>query len=173
MLFRSPKKSESGLLTSIAWGIDGKITYLFEGVVMNSGSTIQYLRDEMRFLEGTSDSEFFAKKAKMPKGTAYFLPMFSGVGAPYWDANAKGALFGLTRGIDKNDIILAALDSGQGVRESAQGPVQVVAGTPMDLPPPRRQSLDCLSASPANRRARPQDHHHQRGCLRSRIFLPC
>lgn len=106
-----PKKSESGLLTSIAWGIDGKITYLFEGVVMNSGSTIQYLRDEMRFLEGTSDSEFFAKKAKMPRGTAYFLPMFSGVGAPYWDAYAKGALFGLTRGIDKNDIILAALDS--------------------------------------------------------------
>jgi glycerol kinase len=106
-----PKKSESGLLTSIAWGLNGKITYLFEGVVFNSGSTIQYLRDELRFVEATPDSEFFAKKSKAPRGNVYFLPMFSGIGAPYWDAYAKGTLFGLTRGIEKNDIIKAALDS--------------------------------------------------------------
>lgn len=106
-----PKKSESGLLTSIAWGLDGKITYLFEGVVFNSGSTIQYLRDELRFLEASPDSEFFAKKSKAPRGTVYFLPMFSGIGAPYWDAYAKGTIFGLTRGITKNDIISAAQDS--------------------------------------------------------------
>ncbi|RRD94208.1 glycerol kinase [Clostridiales bacterium COT073_COT-073] len=104
-------KSESGLLTSIAWGIDGKITYLLEGVVFNSGSTIQYIRDELNMIEAAPDSEYFAKKSKLDRGECYFLPMFSGMGAPFWDSNAKGTIFGLTRGVDKNDIIKAALDS--------------------------------------------------------------
>lgn len=106
-----PLVSNSGLVTSIAWKIGDKVQYLFEGVVFNAGSTIQWLRDELRVIESSADSEYFARKSTLPAGTVYFIPSFSGLGAPIWDAYARGTIFGMSRGTEKNDIIRAALDS--------------------------------------------------------------
>lgn len=103
--------SENGLLTTIGWGVNGKVQYLLEGTVYNAGSSVQWLRDEMRFLEASSDSEFFAAKSTLPLGTVYVVPSFSGLGAPYWDSYARGTIFGMSRGAAKNDIIRATLDS--------------------------------------------------------------
>ncbi|MDD2414694.1 MAG: glycerol kinase GlpK [Eubacteriaceae bacterium] len=107
----APLKSSSGLLTSIAWGIHGKISYIFEGVVFNAGSAIQYLRDELDMIDASPDTEYFAKKATAPRGQLYMLPMFSGLGAPYWNANVSGGIFGMTRGVGKYDLIRATMDS--------------------------------------------------------------
>lgn len=106
-----PLESKSGLVTSIAWKIGDEVQYLLEGVVFNSGSTIQWLRDELGVIESAADSEYFAAKSTLPPGTVYFIPSFSGLGAPNWDAYARGTIFGMSRGTVKNDIIRAALDS--------------------------------------------------------------
>ena len=106
----SPILSKNGLVTTIAWGLDGKVTYALEGSIFVAGAAIQWLRDELRFLESAGDSEYMARKVKDTNG-CYVVPAFTGLGAPYWDANARGVIVGLTRGVNKNHIIRAALDS--------------------------------------------------------------
>lgn len=106
----SPMKSDSGLLTTIAWGLDGKVTYALEGAVFIAGAAIQWLRDEVRILDSAADSEYYAHKVP-DNGGVYIVPAFAGLGAPYWDMYARGAIFGLTRGTTKAHIIRAALES--------------------------------------------------------------
>ncbi|MBR2890611.1 MAG: glycerol kinase GlpK [Oscillospiraceae bacterium] len=106
----SPIYSENGLVTTIAWGLGGKVTYALEGSIFVAGAAIQWLRDELRLIESASDSEYMARKVKDTNG-CYVVPAFTGLGAPYWDAYARGAILGLTRGTNKNHIIRATLDS--------------------------------------------------------------
>jgi glycerol kinase len=105
-----PVDSKSGLLTTIAWGIDGKVTYALEGSVFIAGAAIQWLRDGLRFFDTASDSEYFASKVDHADGV-YVVPAFAGLGAPYWDMYARGAIFGLTRGSSKEHITRATLNS--------------------------------------------------------------
>lgn len=105
-----PAASKNGMLTTIGWGYNNKVEYLLEGTVYNTGSTIQWLRDELQFLEASEDSEYFARKANTI-GQVYLVPVFSGFGAPYWDPYARAAIVGISRGSNKNDIIRSALDS--------------------------------------------------------------
>lgn len=91
-------------------GLDGKVDYLFEGIVYNAGSSIQWLRDEMGFIEESSDSEHFAEKVPT-SSELYMVPAFTGFAAPYWDPYARGVIVGLTRGTDKNNIIRATSES--------------------------------------------------------------
>jgi len=102
--------SEKGLLTTIAWGINGKITYALEGSIFIAGAAVQWLRDEMRLIDKSEDSEYFAQKIDDNEGV-YFVPAFSGLGAPHWDMYARGTIVGLTRSTNKNHIIRAALES--------------------------------------------------------------
>jgi len=102
--------SQHGLLTTIAYKIGGKVTYALEGSVFMGGATIQWLRDELGLIENAADSQYFANKVDDTNG-AYLVPAFVGLGAPYWDAYARGALVGLTRGANKNHIIRAALEA--------------------------------------------------------------
>lgn len=102
--------SKEGLLTTIAWGMDGKITYALEGSIFIGGASIQWLRDEMRLIHDADDSEYFANKVEDTNGV-YVVPAFAGLGAPYWDMYARGAIVGLTRGVNKNHIIRATLES--------------------------------------------------------------
>lgn len=104
------KYSNNGLVTTIAWGLDGKIEYALEGSVFVAGAAIQWLRDEMRLVEESPDSEFFATKVKDTNG-CYVVPAFTGLGAPYWDQYARGCIVGLTRGINRNHIIRATVES--------------------------------------------------------------
>ena len=105
-----PILSENGLLATIAWGLGGKVTYALEGSIFVAGAAIQWLRDELRFIDSSSDSEYMAKKVSDTNG-CYLVPAFTGLGAPYWDPYARGTLVGLTRGTNKYHIIRAALDS--------------------------------------------------------------
>lgn len=102
--------SESGLLTTIAWGLDGKVEYALEGSIFIAGASIQWLRDEMRLIYSADESEYFASKVKDSNGV-YVVPAFAGLGAPYWDMYARGAIVGLTRGANRNHIIRATLES--------------------------------------------------------------
>ncbi|WP_200903097.1 glycerol kinase GlpK [Desulfosporosinus acididurans] len=102
--------SKHGLLTTIAWGIDGKVEYALEGSIFIAGAAIQWLRDGLKMIDVAPDSEYFAKKVKDTDGV-YFVPAFVGLGAPYWNMRARGGIFGLTRGTTKSHIIRAALDS--------------------------------------------------------------
>lgn len=95
-----PVKSKSGLLTTIAWGLNGKVEYALEGSVFVAGAAIQWLRDQLRLIDTSADSEYFATKVE-DNGGVYFVPAFTGLGAPYWDMYARGAIFGLTRGSKK------------------------------------------------------------------------
>ncbi len=106
----TPVESKAGLLTTIAWGIDGKVTYALEGSVFIAGAAIQWLRDGLKILDSAPDSEFFAEKVD-DNGGVYVVPAFAGLGAPYWDMYARGAIFGLTRGSSKSHIIRATLES--------------------------------------------------------------
>lgn len=106
----TPVFSENGLLTTIAWGLDGKVEYALEGSVFMAGAAIQWLRDEMRFIDSASDSEYMAKKVEDTNG-CYVVPAFAGLGAPHWDQYARGTIVGLTRGVNKYHIIRATLDS--------------------------------------------------------------
>ena len=103
-------ESKNGLLTTIAVGLNGKVNYALEGSVFMGGAIIQWLRDEMGRLADAQDSEYFAKKVKN-NGGVYVVPAFAGLGAPYWDMYARGSIFGLTRGANKNHIIRAALEA--------------------------------------------------------------
>ena len=105
-----PVDSRNGLITTIAWGVGNKVQYALEGSVFISGATIQWLRDELKILDNAAESE---KHARMVEDTAgaYVVPAFTGLGAPYWDSYARGAIMGLTRGVNKNHIIRAALES--------------------------------------------------------------
>lgn len=103
-------RSKNGLLTTIAVGIDGKVQYALEGSVFVGGAVIQWIRDELKLVNDASDTEYFANKVK-DNGGVYVVPAFTGLGAPHWDMYARGAIFGLTRGANKNHIIRAALES--------------------------------------------------------------
>lgn len=105
-----PIFSKNGLLTTIAWGIDGKVNYALEGSVYVAGAAIQWLRDELKVIEDARDSEYFAMKVKDTNG-CYVVPAFTGLGAPHWDPYARGVITGLTRGVNKNHIIRATLES--------------------------------------------------------------
>lgn len=105
-----PVFSENGLVTTIAWGIDGKVTYALEGSIFVAGAAIQWLRDEMRLIDSSEDSEYMAKKVSDTNG-CYVVPAFTGLGAPYWDQYARGTIVGSTRGVNKYHIIRATLES--------------------------------------------------------------
>ena len=105
-----PVYSKNDLLTTIAWGIDGKVTYAIEGSVYVAGAAIQWLRDELRTIDSAPDSEYFATRVKDTNG-CYVVPAFTGLGAPYWDPYARGAIVGLTRGVNKYHIIRATVES--------------------------------------------------------------
>ena len=106
----TPIFSQNGLVTTIAWGLDGKVTYALEGSIFVAGAAIQWLRDELRFIESAADSEYMAQKVTDTNG-CFVVPAFTGLGAPHWDAYARGAVVGLTRGVNKYHIIRATLDS--------------------------------------------------------------
>nr|WP_312288894.1 glycerol kinase GlpK [Clostridium chromiireducens] len=102
--------SKNGLVSTIAVGIDGKVQYALEGSVFVGGAVIQWIRDELKLVNDAADTEYFAKKVE-DNGGVYVVPAFTGLGAPYWDMYARGAIFGLTRGANRNHIIRAALES--------------------------------------------------------------
>ena len=106
----TPFISKSGLITTIAVGIDGKVQYALEGSVFVGGAIIQWLRDEMRFFTESRDAEYYAQKVE-DTGGVYLVPAFTGLGAPYWDMYARGCLVGLTRGTKREHIIRAAQES--------------------------------------------------------------
>ncbi len=105
-----PVFSDNGLVTTIAWGIDGTVNYALEGSIFVAGAVIQWLRDELRIIDSAADSEYMAKKVADTNG-CYVVPAFTGLGAPYWDQYARGTIVGITRGVNKCHIIRAALDS--------------------------------------------------------------
>lgn len=106
----APIYSKNGLVTTIAWGIDGKVTYALEGSIFVAGAAIQWLRDEMGFIKNAAESEELAAKVSDTNG-CYVVPAFTGLGAPYWDPYARGTIVGLTRGVNKYHIVRATLDS--------------------------------------------------------------
>lgn len=105
-----PVFSDNGLVTTIAWGLDGKVNYALEGSIFVAGAAIQWLRDEMRLIDSAQDSEYMAKKVTDTNG-CYVVPAFTGLGAPHWDQYARGTIVGITRGVNKYHIIRATLDS--------------------------------------------------------------
>lgn len=102
--------SNTGLVTTIAWGLDNKVEYALEGSVFIAGAAVQWLRDSMHMIDQSKDSEYFAAKA-LGSNDVYVVPAFAGLGAPYWDMYARGAIFGLTRDTGKDHIIKATLES--------------------------------------------------------------
>ena len=105
-----PVFSENGLVTTIAWGLDGKVNYALEGSIFVAGAAIQWLRDEMHLIDSSEDSEYMAGKVKDTNG-CYVVPAFTGLGAPHWDQYARGTIVGITRGVNKYHIIRATLES--------------------------------------------------------------
>ena len=105
-----PVYSKNGLVTTIAWGLDGKVNYALEGSIFVAGAAIQWLRDEMKLIDTSPDSEYMAQKVKDTNG-CYVVPAFTGLGAPHWDQYARGTIVGLTRGVNKYHIIRATLES--------------------------------------------------------------
>jgi glycerol kinase len=113
MLMNTGKKavrSEHGLLTTLAWGLNGKVEYALEGSIFVAGSAIQWLRDGLRMLKNAKDSENYASKVESTDGV-YVVPAFVGLGTPYWDSDVRGAVFGLTRGTSKEHFVRATLES--------------------------------------------------------------
>ena len=106
----NPVFSENGLVTTIAWGLDGKVNYALEGSIFVAGAAVQWLRDEMHLIDSSKDSEYMAMKAKDTNG-CYVVPAFTGLGAPHWDQYARGTIVGITRGVNKYHIIRATLES--------------------------------------------------------------
>ena len=106
----TPVFSKNGLVTTIAWGLDGRVEYALEGSIFVAGACIQWLRDELRLIDSSADSEYMARKVTDTNG-CYVVPAFTGLGAPHWDQYARGAIVGLTRGVNKYHIIRAALES--------------------------------------------------------------
>jgi glycerol kinase len=106
----SIQASKNGLITTIAWGLDGKVEYALEGSVFIAGAAVQWLRDSLHIIDQSKDSEYFAMKA-LGSNEVYVVPAFAGLGAPYWDMYARGAIFGLTRDTGKDHLIKATLES--------------------------------------------------------------
>ncbi len=106
----SPVLSENGLVTTIAWGLNGKVSYALEGSIFVAGAAIQWLRDSLRLIDSAEDTEYMAQKVLDTHG-CYVVPAFTGLGAPHWDQYARGTITGLTRGVNKYHIIRATLDS--------------------------------------------------------------
>ncbi|OXS25965.1 MAG: glycerol kinase [Acetobacterium sp. MES1] len=105
-----PVKSNSGLVTTIAWGLDGEVDYALEGSIFVAGAAIQWLRDEVKLVDSAPDSEFYCNKVADTNGV-YMVPAFVGLGAPHWDMYARGAILGLTRGANKSHLIRATVES--------------------------------------------------------------
>ena len=105
-----PIFSQNGLVTTVGWGLNGKVNYALEGSIFVAGAAIQWLRDELQFIKSAAESEFLARQVSDTNG-CYVVPAFTGLGAPHWDAYARGAVLGLTRGVNKNHIVRATLDS--------------------------------------------------------------
>ncbi|KLU73776.1 MAG: hypothetical protein RHS_0632 [Robinsoniella sp. RHS] len=106
----TPVFSSNGLVTTIAWGLNGTVNYALEGSIFVAGAAIQWLRDELHLIDSASDSEYMAGKVKDTNG-CYVVPAFTGLGAPYWDQYARGSIVGITRGVNKYHIIRATLES--------------------------------------------------------------
>lgn len=106
----TPVFSQNGLVTTIAWGLDGQVNYALEGSIFVAGAAVQWLRDEMRLIDSAEDSEYMAQKEKDTNG-CYVVPAFTGLGAPHWDQYARGTIVGITRGVNKYHIIRATLES--------------------------------------------------------------
>jgi len=106
----TPVRSERGLLTTIAWGLDGKVTYALEGSIFVAGSAVQWLRDGLKIIYKSFESETYAKECEDNQGV-YFVPAFVGLGTPYWEKDVKGAIFGITRGTKREHIIRATLEA--------------------------------------------------------------
>ena len=102
--------SKNGLVTTIAWGIDGKVNYALEGSIFVAGASVQWLRDGLKLIDESVDTEYMATKVKDTNG-CYVVPAFTGLGAPYWDQYARGTIVGLTRGVNKYHIVRATLES--------------------------------------------------------------
>ena len=107
---KTPVFSQNGLVTTVAWGLGGEVNYALEGSIFVAGAAIQWLRDELRLIESAADTEYLAAKVPDTNG-CYVVPAFTGLGAPYWDQYARGAIVGLTRGVNKYHIIRATLES--------------------------------------------------------------
>lgn len=105
-----PVFSQNGLVTTIAWGLDGKVNYALEGSIFVAGAAIQWLRDELHLIDSSGDSEYMACKVKDTNG-CYVVPAFTGLGAPHWDQYARGTIVGITRGVNKYHIIRATLEA--------------------------------------------------------------
>ena len=105
-----PYMTDNGLITTVAWGIDGKVTYALEGSVFTCGAAIQWLRDGLRIIESAADSEYYASKVK-DSGGVIIVPAFQGLGAPWWDPYARGMIIGITRATNKYHLIRATLES--------------------------------------------------------------
>ena len=103
-------KSENGLLSTVAWGIDGKVSYALEGSIFMGGASIQWLRDDLKLIYDSNQSEYYANMVEDTRGV-YVVPAFAGLGAPYWDMYARGSIFGLTRGVKREHIVRATLES--------------------------------------------------------------
>ena len=105
-----PIFSKNGLVTTIAWGLNGTVSYALEGSIFVAGAAIQWLRDELQLIQSAAESEYMARKVPDTHG-CYVVPAFTGLGAPHWDAYARGAIVGITRGVNRNHIVRATLDS--------------------------------------------------------------
>lgn len=105
-----PVESKNGLLTTIAWGVDGKVEYALEGSIFIAGASIQWLRDELKIVYDSAQSEYYATRVEDTNGV-YVVPAFTGLGAPYWDMYARGSIMGLTRGAKREHLVRATLES--------------------------------------------------------------
>lgn len=122
--------SSNGLITTIAWGLDGKVEYALEGSVFIAGAAVQWLRDSLHLIDQSKDSEYFAAKV-LGSHEVYLVPAFAGLGAPYWDMYARGAIFGLTRDTGKDHIIKATLESMAYQTKDIINAMQADAGLPL------------------------------------------
>ena len=125
-----PVFSQNGLVTTIAWGLDGKVNYALEGSIFVAGAAIQWLRDEMRLIDSAADSEYMAGKVKDTNG-CYVVPAFTGLGAPHWDPYARGTIVGITRGVNKYHIIRATLESLAYQVNDVLGAMEADSGIPL------------------------------------------
>jgi glycerol kinase len=105
-----PVRSENGLLTTIAWSIDGRVDYALEGSVFITGAAVQWLRDSLKIIDSSAETQSIAESIEDTSGV-YFVPAFTGLGTPYWDMYARGAILGLTRGAGRNEIVRAVLEA--------------------------------------------------------------
>ncbi len=127
---KKPVASHSGLITTVAWSVDGEVNYALEGSVFIAGAAIQWLRDGLKVIDESPDSEYFSLKVP-DTGGVYVVPAFTGLGAPYWDMHARGAIFGLTRGTSKAHLIRATLESLAYQTKDVLDAMEKDAGTPL------------------------------------------